>query len=75
MALAFTVIGVSARYPDIPLSIQKKRLCLYAKKLLLEIYDRPERTEFTTDLNYYKEKLTKNLADLNTFETSMPLRD
>ena len=24
---------------------------------------------------YYKEKLTKNLADLNTFETSMPLRD
>ena len=24
---------------------------------------------------YYKEKLTKNLADLNTFETSMSLRD
>ena len=24
---------------------------------------------------YYKEKLTKNLADLNTFETSMALRD
>ena len=29
-----------------------------------------------TDLNVnYKEKLTKNLADLNTFETSMSLRD
>ena len=26
-------------------------------------------------LMYYKEKLTKNLADLNTFETSMSLRD
>ena len=24
---------------------------------------------------YYKEKLMKNLADLNTFETSMSLRD
>ena len=24
---------------------------------------------------YYKEKLTKNLADLNTFETSVSLRD
>ena len=24
---------------------------------------------------YYKEKLTKNLADPNTFETSMSLRD
>ena len=24
---------------------------------------------------YYKEKLTKNLADLITFETSMTLRD
>ena len=24
---------------------------------------------------YYKEELTKNLADLNTFETSMSLRD
>ena len=24
---------------------------------------------------YYKEKLTKNLADLNTLETSMSLRD
>ena len=28
-----------------------------------------------TDLMYYKEKLTKNLADLSTFETSMSLRD
>ena len=26
-------------------------------------------------LLYYKEKLTKNFADLNTFETSMSLRD
>ena len=24
---------------------------------------------------YYKEKLMKNLADLNTFETSMSLKD
>ena len=28
-----------------------------------------------TDLNVLQGKLTKNLADLNTFETSMSLRD
>ena len=28
-----------------------------------------------TDLNILQVKLTKNLADLNTFETSMSLRD
>ena len=38
---ALMVIGVSAWYPDIPLSPWKKRLCLHAKKLLLEIYDGP----------------------------------
>ena len=38
---ALMVIGVSAWYPDIPLSPWKKRLCLHAKKLLLEIYYGP----------------------------------
>ena len=38
---ALMVIGVSAWYPDIPLSPWKKRLCLHAKKLLLEIYHGP----------------------------------
>ena len=38
---ALMVIGVSAWYPNIPLSPWKKRLCLHAKKLLLEIYHGP----------------------------------
>ena len=38
---ALMVIGVSAWYPDIPLSPWKKRLCLHAKKILLEIYYGP----------------------------------
>ena len=41
MASALIVIGVSAWYPNIPLSPWKKRLCLHAKKLLLEIYNGP----------------------------------
>ena len=45
MASALIVIGVSAWYPDIPLSPWKKRLCLHAKKLLQEICDGPERTK------------------------------
>ena len=38
---ALMVIGVSTWYPNIPLSSWKKRLCLHAKKLLLEIYHGP----------------------------------
>ena len=45
LASALIVIGVSAWYPDIPLSPWKKRLCLHAKKLLQEIYNGPEGTE------------------------------
>ena len=40
-----------------------------------EIYGGPERNEYDTDLNALQGKLTKNLADLNTFETSTCLRD
>ena len=50
------VISVSARYPNIPLSIRKKRLCLHAKKLLQEIYGGPEGTEYDTDLNVLQGK-------------------
>ena len=34
-----------------------------------------ERTEYCTYLNVLQGKAYKNLADLNTFETSMSLRD
>ena len=72
---ALRVIGVSNVIPRHPSFIQKEEALPACKKLLHEIYHGPERTEYHTDLMYYKEKLIKNLADLNTFETSVSLRD
>ena len=40
-----------------------------------ELSGGPERTELQQIWMYYKEKIMKNLADLNTFETSMSPRD
>ena len=77
LASALMVIGVSAWYPDIPLSSWKKMLCLHVKKLdYYKKYTMVLKDQVMQQIwMYYKEQLTKNLADLNTFETSMSLRD
>ena len=48
--------SVYARYPDIPLSYWKKRLCLHVKKLLHEICVGPERTEYCNRFEYITRK-------------------
>ena len=69
------VISRSNVIPDILLSYRKKRHCLYVRSYYMKIYHGPERTEYCTDLNVLQGKAYENLADLNTFETSVSLRD
>ena len=58
-----------------PFSVKEEALPA-CKELLQEILQWSLRDQVMQQIwMYYKEKLTKNLADLNTFETSMSLRD
>ena len=58
-----------------PFSVKEEALPA-CKELLQEILQWSLRDRVMQQIwMYYKEKLTKNLADLNTFETSMSLRD
>ena len=76
MASALMVIGVSAWYPDIPLSSMKEEALPACKETIVRNIPWSLRDRVMQQIwMYYKEKLTKNLADLNTFETNMSLRD
>ena len=72
--MALMVISVSNVIPQHPPFIQKEEALNACKGLLHEIYNGPEiqlhRFECIT-----RKSLRKNLADLNTFETSVSLRD
>ena len=71
---AVMVIGAYGMPLHPPFSLKEEALPA-CKNLLHEIYDGPERTEFTVYLNVLQRKAHENLADLNTFEISMSLRD
>ena len=73
LELDLAKLHVSTRYPNIALSIWKKRLCLYAETIAWIKWWYWKDQVMKQIWMYYKEKLMKNLADLNTFEISMSL--
>ena len=58
-----------------PFLYERRGFACMQRNYYIEIYSGPERTKYDTDLNVLQGKAYKNRADLNTFETSMSLRD
>ena len=74
--MALRVISGSNVIPQHPPFIQKEEAYACMKETITWKYTMVLKGLSITQIwMYYKEKLTKNLADLNTFETSVSLRD
>ena len=72
----FLCVGVSRVIPRHPPFSMKEEALPACKETIIRNIPWSLRDRVMQQIwMYYKEKLTKNLADLNTFETSMSLRD